>query len=48
MKNLQKLGKALTKAEQRSVIGGLRMCGPHCPCPSGQTCWNGTCTSLLI
>ncbi|WP_161804616.1 hypothetical protein [Lacinutrix himadriensis] len=37
MKNLKNLGKALTKAEQRTINGG-RACRVDLPCPEGYKC----------
>ena len=38
MKNLKNLGKALTKAEQKTINGGKKHCTIHAQCPSGQCC----------
>jgi len=54
MKNLLKLGNTLSKVEQKAIVGGKRMCGPHCPCPPNETCvtangsTSGFCSSLQI
>jgi len=41
-KNISKLGTALTKAEQKSIIGGYMKPGDRCNylfnCPTGEIC----------
>ncbi|WP_417559098.1 hypothetical protein [Mesoflavibacter zeaxanthinifaciens] len=52
MKNLKNLGKALSKAEQKTINGGAPdngcrqiICPPGCHCKSGTfKCWNNNRT----
>jgi len=55
MKNLKNLGIALTKAEQKTINGGLRFylgneCNTNANCPQGEhdivKCCFGTCVYL--
>ena len=38
MKNLKNLGKALSKAEQKTINGGKRNCSSHAECGPTRCC----------
>jgi hypothetical protein len=38
LKNISKLGKELSKQEQRKITGGLLYCDADFPCPINQCC----------
>jgi hypothetical protein len=38
----------LNKKTQTTIVGGRRMCGPHCPCPADEVCLNGSCWPNLM
>ncbi len=46
MKNLKNLGQALTKAEQKTINGGLKKCTIWSPCTPNQCCVGGYCTTI--
>jgi hypothetical protein len=46
MKNLKNLGKALSKAEQRSINGGRRHCSVGCP-QNSPCCSDDYCLDKL-
>ena len=50
LKNILNLegSKELNKKTQTAIVGGRRMCGPHCPCPEGQVCVDKSCWVLAI